>query len=191
MVSSISDFAQTYWWATVVGVALIVWSFWAWRRARRGATRVARAPTGSIPAGVFRRNEFEAKVAFVDAAIHKRLWAVLLLVIVGLPGLLLLKWAAPTIHGSIFPTSVYILLALVIVSYFAVNITVTRLARQIGLVCSGCQLVLAGTMGAPRLARRLVDVVLATGRCPKCDRQLLDNGDASSAGVLTREHKRQ
>jgi len=187
--ASIRNFAETYWWATLLAVLLVVWSWRAWRRQQQTATRVYRPHSGEPLPGVFRRSDFEAKVAHIDRVLHKSFWVVGLQIFVGLPVLMVLKWAAPTLHHAIFPADIYILLAVVMVSVFAIVLTTTRLARRIGLVCAGCQLSLVGTVGIGMPSRRFVDVVLTTGKCPKCRSQLLDEREIGPASAtLPRDH---
>ena len=90
------------------------------------------------------------------------------------PSLFAITRLMPTLPRASLIAYQVILFVLAMGSLFAFAASGSRLARSSGLICPGCGVELAGTYGLGRFQRLIQDRVLETGKCPGCNKQLLD-----------------
>ena len=104
-------------------------------------------------------------------------WMVVEPVLVGIPTLIAIDLVARKPEQAPSFAGLFILLGIIGVSGVAYLVMATRLARRLGLVCSACQLAFALSRGN----HHLVDLVLETGKCPRCGKQLLNESEVRPA----------
>ncbi|MGH7228015.1 MAG: hypothetical protein ACREIH_02270, partial [Nitrospiraceae bacterium] len=79
---------QSYWWAILVGTAVVVWAWRAWHRANRPPAPVSEAPLWGLPRPApFRRSEFEGKAETVRREMAKGIKISLGIFLLGFPTL--------------------------------------------------------------------------------------------------------
>jgi hypothetical protein len=90
------------------------------------------------------------------------------------PSLFAITRLVPTVPRASLIAYQAILFVAAMASLFVFTERGSRLARRSGLVCPGCGMELAGTIGLRRTKVLIQDRVLETGKCPGCSKQLLD-----------------
>jgi ribosomal protein S27E len=174
------SFLRHYWFATLLGPLLLVWAWRTWRRWHRSPDQqvmvASRRTRGPAP---FRRSEFQAKVDAVGREMEKGIWSLTGIFVVGVPALFAIDWLFPsvrdalTVAGFALPVG-----ALALLLAFAVRADL--LARQLGLRCPNCGMVLVGGSVYQWPAQH---VVFETGACRQCGAQLLDPTEVGPVSI--------
>jgi hypothetical protein len=145
-----------------------------WRKTSVNQAAPARLIASDLPApsGGFRRADFEARAEELNRVLARSNWMlplVLAPILVGLPALM----AIDSLRTDEPPSFVglFILMGISGVAAAAYLARATRAARRLGLLCSACRLVFATRK---RHGPHFIDVVLETGKCPGCGKQLLN-----------------
>lgn len=157
-----------------VGALMGLYKWWVLRRPAAEPRPVSDQPA---PPGGFRRAELEAKAAEYARGLGRKVyWMVVGPVLVGIPALMAIDEITRKPDEPPSFAGLFILLGIIGVLAAAHLVMATRLARRLGLVCSACQ-----SAFVTGRHRHPIDVVLETGKCPGCGKQLLDEAEVGPA----------
>jgi hypothetical protein len=135
----------------------------------------------------FRRRDFAAKAGIVQRESEKAIAIVMVLVVIGVPSLVVISRLVPSLrHGALITyRGILPVVAMGLLLTFAVR--GSRLARRSGLVCPACGIDLTSVYKHGRFQYLVQDLVLETGKCPGCKKQLLDPAEV---GPVSRDLSR-
>ena len=176
--NAIKQFLEAYWFPTLFLAWLVVWLWRASHRLGRRSTaglEVQRDEAHTIGTSApFRRADFAAKAEISRREIAKGLLVGGAILIAAPPALVAISWLVPTLTRGFFRTAMTISVAAAITSLFAFALRASRQTRRSGLICPACGIELVGRGGTRLNEFLLQDRVLETGKCPRCNTQLLD-----------------
>jgi hypothetical protein len=167
-----------FWW--VPALTLLAVSVWGPARRLAKLNALERKNQRHYPRELntkapFRRHDFAAKAAIVRKERMRGTAIAMVILLLWYPSLIAISRLLPSLPHGWLTAYQAILFVAAMGSYLTFIARGSRLARRSGLICPACGMELVGIrQRAGRPQDLIQDLVLETGKCPGCKKQLLD-----------------